>query len=554
MKRAMKRFAEILTLAAGLSAAGIEAATRHVDPAHPAARDAGEGPYRTIGYAMKRLMPGDVLEIAPGVYREALVFPERDWSAGPTLIRGVGESPALIKGSEVVTGWEPLGNGLFVKRPWTVNSQQVFVDGAPLQQIGGTILNGYPDKPNHPMKRLHASQGGIWPGRVPGGLEAMTDHSFYYDQSSRSLYIKIPLASLAGRTVEVSVQPYLVLGQGLRGVTLKNLRFQHANTTAVSQAGAVTLSGDDLVLENIDIAWVDGNGLDITGDRNEIKNSRASFCGQVGMKVRGRANRLLHNETSFNNTRGFNKWWEAGGAKFVGAGGLQDSEVAGHRAIGNRGDGLWFDWMNRNNRVHGGVFAYNAGFGIHYEASRQGYFHDNYVFGNKQRGIYLPDSSDSVVAHNLVAANGMEGIAVVDEAGARGGQGAGLEPRGNRVLGNIVAWNGKAALVLPEDGLNNTSDHNLFLTDKDPPSFSQGWGSRGRPMRQGLPQWTAASGQDAHSWSEALALPAELLAALNRRDPDPDWSPVLSWADRFRVPRLQGAGSASHPRAPGPAR
>lgn len=554
MKRAMKRFAEILTLAAGLSAAGIEAATRHVDPTHPAARDAGEGPYRTIGYAMKRLMPGDVLEISPGVYREALVFPKRDWSAGPTLIRGVGESPALIKGSEVVTGWEPLGNGLFVKRPWTVNSQQVFVDGAPLQQIGGTILNGYPDKPNHPMKRLHASQGGIWPGRVPGGLEAMTDHSFYYDQSSRSLYIKIPLASLAGRTVEVSVRPYLVLGQGLRGVTLKNLRFQHANTTAVSQAGAVTLSGDALVLESIDIAWVDGNGLDITGDRNEIKNSRASFCGQVGMKVRGRANRLLHNETSFNNTRGFNKWWEAGGAKFVGAGGLQDSEVAGHRAIGNRGDGLWFDWMNRNNRVHGGVFAYNAGFGIHYEASQQGYFHDNYVFGNKQRGIYLPDSSDSVVAHNLVAANGMEGIAVVDEAGARGGQRAALEPRGNRVLGNIVAWNGKAALVLPEDGLDNTSDHNLFLTDKDQPSFSQGWGSRGRPMRQGLPQWTAASGQDAHSWSEALALPAELLAALNRLDPDPDWSPVLSWADRFRVLRTQGAGSASHPRAPGPAR
>lgn len=552
----MKRVPWILALAGCLSAVVGEAAVRHVDPTHPAARDAGEGgaasPYRTIGHAMKRLMPGDVLEIAPGLYREALVFPERDWSAGPTLIQGRDGGAVLIKGSEVVTGWEPLGGGLYVKRPWTVNSQQVFVDGAPLQQIGGTILNGYPDKPNHPMKRLHASQGGIWPGRVPGGVGEMTDHSFHYDENSRSLYVKVPFDSLEGSTVEASVRPYLALGKGLRHVTLKNLRFQHANTTAVSQSGAVTLSGDGLVLDGIEVTRVDGNGLDLSGDRNVIENSRANFCGQVGMKVRGRANRLLDNETSFNNTRGFNKWWEAGGAKFVGAGGLQDSEVAGHRAIGNHGDGVWFDWMNRNNRVHGGVFAYNAGFGIHYEASRQGYLHDNYVFGNKQRGIYLPDSSDSVVAHNLVAANGMEGIAVVDERGA--GRRAELKARGNRILGNIVAWNGRAALVLPEDGLENTSDYNLFLADKEPPSFSQGWGSRGRPVRKGLAQWTAASGQDARSWSETLALPAELLAALNRRDPDPDWSPVLSLASRFGVPGAEGSSGASHPRPPGPAR
>ena len=32
---------------------------------------------------------------------------------------------------------------MYVKRGWLANSQQVFIDGEPLQQIGGTILGGF---------------------------------------------------------------------------------------------------------------------------------------------------------------------------------------------------------------------------------------------------------------------------------------------------------------------------------------------------------------------------------------------------------------------------
>ena len=556
----MSIFLRLLLLAIAVTGGHAFATIRHVDPASPAAQDAGEGdakrPYRSLAYAVKRLRSGDTLYIAPGTYRESLIFPDMSWSGAPTSVQPASKgAEVLIKGSDVVGGWERVEPGLFVKRPWTVNSQQVFVDGEPLQQIGGNILNGFPDKPGHPMKKLHQGQGGIWPGRVPGGLKEMTENSFYYDAGAKSLYVKIaPAGSLEGRTVEVSVRPYLVLGKGVKALNLSNLRFQHANTTAVSQSGAISLSGDRIVLEGVEVSHVDGNGLDITGDENIVRASRANHCGQVGMKLRGGGAKLIDSETSFNNTRGFNTWWEAGGAKFVGHGGLHDSEIRGHRAIGNNGDGIWFDWMNSNNKVHESVSAYNAGFGIHYEASQKGHITNNRVFGNKRRGIYLPHSSGSIVAHNLVAKNGMEGVVVVDEG--RSKNKPELRPRGNRVIGNILAWNNRSAVVLPAGLLENVSDYNLYLSSREPPGFSLGWASKASPVRKGLEAWRAASRQDMNSWSESFEIPKELLLALEKRQPDADWSGVMKLASRFSVLAADAGGkptAATSPQlTPGP--
>ncbi|MCW5604554.1 MAG: DUF1565 domain-containing protein, partial [Burkholderiales bacterium] len=107
-------------LAALLAAGHGVAAVRHVDPRHTAAQDAGEGgaerPYRTLAYAMKSLRPGDTLNIAPGTYRESLVFREIDWSGAPITIRAAGKGEVLIKGSDIVTGWERVAAGLYVKR------------------------------------------------------------------------------------------------------------------------------------------------------------------------------------------------------------------------------------------------------------------------------------------------------------------------------------------------------------------------------------------------------------------------------------------------------
>jgi parallel beta-helix repeat protein len=545
----IRGFSSLLAGWVALSGALAHAATYYVDPANPAATDGGRGAagalFKTLGAAVPRLMPGDRLLIAGGTYRESIDLRRAGGlrhgavAAQPTRIEAAPGAQVVIKGSEIVSGWERLSPGLFVKRHWSVNTQQVFVDGAALRQIGGTILGGYPERKDHPMARLHVSQGGIWPGRVNGGLEELTDDSFYYDAATRRLYVKVASDSIDGRVVEASTRPYLLIGEGMRHLRVSRMRFEHANTTDVSQSGAISLSGDDLLLDHIDVQRVDGNGFDISGNRNTILDSSANHCGQVGMKVRGRHARLIGNETSHNNTRGFNKWWEAGGAKFVGNGGLQDSEVSAHRAYFNNGDGIWFDWKNRNNDVHDNVAAYNRGMGIHYEASSAAHIHDNHVFGNAQRGIYLPKSSRSLVVHNLVVGNGLEGIAVIGETESK----PEFVPRENRILANILGWNGKGAIVLPSQALDNVSDSNLFL-DAQPPALSLGWGTREQPVLRGLAAWRRRSGQDQSSAQRQLAMPASLADALKAQAPRPDWS-VL----RDHVADLRARGD---PTLPGP--
>jgi len=525
----IRGFSAMLAIVAVLSSAAANAATYYIDPANPAASDSGQGtvavPYKTFGGALQRLAPGDTLLIATGIYRESIDMRRANGlrrgvdAARPTRIEAAPGAKVVIKGSDLVEGWERLSPGVFVKRDWTVNTQQVFVDGVGLKQIGGTILGGYPERKGHPMAKLHVSQGGIWPGRVKGGRQDMIEDSFYYDAATRSLYIKVAHDSLQGRAVEVSTRPYLMISERVGQLRISQLRFQHANTTDVSQSGALSLTGNDLVLDHVDVSHVDGNGFDVSGDRNTVSNSSANHCGQVGMKVRGRRARVVGNETSYNNTRGFNKWWEAGGAKFVGAGGLQDSEVTGHRAYFNNGDGIWFDWKNHNNDVHDNVAAYNRGMGIHYEASAGARIHDNFVFGNTQRGIYLPKSSRSVVANNLVVGNGLEGIAVIGEAGSK----PEFTPRENRIVANLLGWNGKSAVVLPSEALDNVSDTNLFL-DTQPPALSMGWGTREQPVLRGLTAWRRKSGQDHASSQQQLPMPAPLAEALKAKTLQPDWS------------------------------
>jgi parallel beta-helix repeat protein len=508
------------------------------------AKDAGSGtvtfPYKTIGYAIKQLKRGETLMIGAGTYRESIDLRLAtgliaSTTALLTKISGASESAVVIKGSDVIDGWEKLDTNTFVRRDWTTNSQQVFVDGSPLKQIGGSIFGGYPDKPGNAYASILSATGGIWPGRINGTASALIDNSFYYDEAGTSLYVRVPLATLDGHVVEASVRTYAIFGADVHDLAFANLRVEHSNTTATQQNGAVTLLGSRLQLDHMDVKYADGAGFDVTADDSTVSNVSATYCGQVGIKLRGSRSKLLDSTMSYNNTRGFNKWWEAGGAKFVGNGGLQDSVVAGNHAYFNTGDGLWFDYKNARNKIYGNNVAYNSGMGVHYEASASAEIYRNRIFGNSQRGIYLPNSSNSVIAHNLIVHNGLEGIAIVDERGATAQGITEFIPASNYVAANIVGWNGKAAIVLPAEGETAVSDANLFL-GVSPPTFSLGWASTTNPILTGIAAWVAATSHDVESWYRSMAEPVAVANAIEQKSTAPDFSQIDTIAAGYVVP------------------
>jgi parallel beta-helix repeat protein len=488
----MKRYLFSAALTLGLVAGPGSATLLTVDAA-------GGTRFKTIAAAMAKAEAGDTISVNAGVYRETV--------RPVPAITIEGQAGAVIKGSDIVTGWEALGDGLFVKRPWRENCQQVFIDGVLQAQIGGTIA--YPaDK---------------WKGRVAGDQNSMPVGSFYYDQAAHTLYIRPAGGSLTGKTVEVSVRPQLVHAYGVDGYTLKNLVFTHSNSTAFGQAGALRLHGNHVTLDNIKVIDCDGAGITIRGDNNVIKNSVFSRCGQFGVTGSGKNVKWLNNEITHNNTRGFYKEWGAGGMKFMAASplggvpGLHDSEFVGNRVLFNKGDGIWFDSENRNNVIANNIVAYNEGSGIHYEISYGAVIRNNYIFGNSQRGIYMSNSADTIVEHNLVAGNGLEGI-YAQNTQKRAAQ---YPARNNRVTRNIIAWSGKHAIRLPGADYNNFSDRNLIVDAS--PRYGV-WDDSNNPTVTGLAAWQQQFSQDGNSWERVLKIPDELASKLRNQQTNVDWS------------------------------
>ncbi|MBL8327778.1 MAG: right-handed parallel beta-helix repeat-containing protein [Rubrivivax sp.] len=493
-----------LALLAGCTSTPSSAAVWIVDPSSARASDTGPGnastPLRSLAEAARRLQPGDTLRIARGVYREPLVLPRRAWNSSTrTVIERLGTGgEVLIKGSAILSGWQKSSQGVLSIALQT-EPQQVFVGGRALAQIGGTIFGGFPEVANHELAALHQSQGGIWPARVKGDQSRLVEGSFHYNRASATLFVRSAVALVDGSNIEVSQTPHLLLADDVADLTIRNLSFEHSNTTTTSRRGAVAIKGSRVLVEGIKVRLADGKCLSLNADDSEVRRSSFDQCGQLGIGARGRNIAIRDNLVRNNNTRGFNKWWEAGGMKFTGDGGLRDSRVERNLVSANRGDGIWFDWGNEGNLIATNTTAFNSGFGIQYEASSRATIADNRSYGNGQRGIYVVDSHSVDIVHNFSAGNGLEGIAVVKERAAQGSGELDFRPFRIKVMGNLVAWNKGSALVLPGPEYTPNTDWNALVESGSMPArYSMGW-PKVSGDRKTFTDWQRSFGADLSS-------------------------------------------------------
>ena len=441
---------------------------------------------------------------------------------------------AAVKGSDVVTGWQEdsTRDGVFVKRGWGINSQQVAINGRLLRQIGGAVSSEIAQ---------------YWNGRVDGDKNNLTINSFHYDSANDTLFIKPEGGTLEGKTVEVSTRQYIAHGYNVHGYTLRNCSFIHANSTAHGQQAALRLIGNNITLDSIKIVDTDGPAFTIRGDNAVVKNSLFSRNGHYGPTGSGRGWKFTDNEISHNNTRNFDRDWGAGGSKFMGRSplggvpGLHDAVFTGNKFIYNRGNGWWVDTDSRNVVLKDNVFAYNEYAGIFCEWSYVCRISGNYVYGNGRWGVHT-GGQDSVIENNLIIANGRRGIFGYHDPRVPGG------PLRNKLLRNIVGWSGEAEITVPNrSSYPWVSDDSLYLNGSTPKFLEEKVA-----IITGLGNWQDHSGYDRQSRSRSMPLPASIADAINDRRLITDWTPIEKIAREVDPESPPGPWGAETPPPPPP--
>jgi len=451
-------------------------------------------PFRTIQKAMDSAVAGDIVYVRGGVYREQVDVQRGGGSSGnPVRVQNYNGEIAVIKGSEVVTGWTRHSGSVWKKTGWLANSQQVFVDfddvnpsagPKPLQQIG-----------------MPSSYYTSWEYNAPvgSGLSSMVPGSFWYDGPAATLYVWLADGSDPnGHVIEASVRRRLFF-MARPWIVLDGLRFRHSNGSAFAQQTAAVEMSSNSVVQRCDIQYADFSGISMgyLQTNTQFLDSVASNNGAVGVSAPATSNfRVAGNTLNANNNRNFNPLWHAGGFKAATkAYGVVESNLVAY----NNGSGIWFDYANsgmpiviRNNYIHSNGPKDS---GIFFEVSKNGLIYNNVIANNTRRGIYISASDNTRVLNNTVTRiSGHAGI----ELGGMPRDGATLT--NNQMLNNIVSHGATTQDVMiaaPNGGTiqGNTSNYNLIWRPNAAIRLHSG------TAYYDLPRWRTATGQDVNSLS-----------------------------------------------------
>ncbi len=404
----------------------------------------GEVRFRTIGEAAARAEAGDTVLIHGGVYRERVVVEAGGEAGKPITFAAAPGAHVVVTGADEITDWERAAADRHVYRtPWphafitwsergahpdddyhivVGRAEQVFIDGYPLHQV---------------LSRNQMSRGSFFVDLEAQRLYVWGYHDEALDERPRRV------------RVEASSRP-VIWEVGADHVHLKGLRFRYAANHA--QQGAVQFRGDHIVVEDCVFERANAAGASFRGSDIVVRNCTFQDNGQLGFGA-SRAHRLLITGCLVrnNNTRGWDRGWEAGGNKICLSRGVV---IENSTFIENRGSGIWFDIGNEDCVVRNCLIADNEDAGIFYEISYGLHAHDNVIMGNGFAeaygswgvacGISLSSSPGCVIERNLIVGN-KEGLSFREQLRTtplidRRGE----EPVWNRdhvMRNNVIAYN-----------------------------------------------------------------------------------------------------------------
>jgi len=392
-----------LLLSGLLALQRLEAKTWHVSP-EPLQTVAPGVQLRSINEAAGKVEPGDVVLIHSGVYREAVVVEKSGTAAQPIRFEAAPSANVTITGADILLAWQDEGENVY-STEW------------PHRFVSWSKTDSHPDDEYHRLigrpEQVFADGYALQQTLT---REALSRGTFFVDFEARRLFVATatgepPAGTTGGRPViEASTRPMLLHCRGAN-VVIRGIEFRYAANAA--QEGAVTLSGRGDVVEDCTFERTSGVGLVFVETDQAARRCLMQQNGALGFAAT-RSHNLSVTECVVrnNNTKGFNRNWQAGGAKIVLSRGVR---VERSQFIENRGPGVWFDIGNENGSVRNCLIADNEGAGIFYEISYGLVAEDNVIVGNglapdprawgMQAGISVSSSPHCLVQRNLLVAN-----------------------------------------------------------------------------------------------------------------------------------------------------
>jgi hypothetical protein len=381
------------------------AATYHVAQEILSASDDSPGdsehPLKTISKAAELLKAGELVIIHSGVYRERVQIKASGTAQQPIRIEAAEGEHVVLTGADRITNWKKVdGANPIFSTDWphkfiTWNSSMTHPNDAYHQVIGRceqVIINGY-------LQRQVLSSNLLSPG------------TFFADVTNRTLFVwDATNADLKKQHVEASTRQEILRLEG-DYVQVRGLTFRYAANMA--QHGAIVLAGRFDTLEDCVVESMNSSGASFQGEDAVVRRCTFRDNGQLGYGA-SRAHRLLFTEcvVENNNTKNFDRGWEAGGDKHVLC---RDAVLERSCFLRNRGNGIWFDIGNTNCTVRNCLIAENEDAGIFYEISFALQAHDNVIVKNgfaatggawgAQTGISLSSSPGCLIERNIIAAN-----------------------------------------------------------------------------------------------------------------------------------------------------
>ena len=383
----------------------VPAATYEVAQLNPQASDNGDGtperPWKTITKAAGKAGPGDTVVVRDGIYREQVVVKQNGTAQAPILFEAAAGAQVVLTGADQLAGWQKAGGAQPIYRvPWTHR----FI--------------GWSTNMTHPDDAYHRLIGRCEQVAIDGYLlrqvleaDQLAPGTFFADIPNQTLQVwDLGNRDLNKVLVEASVRQEVFRMEG-DYVQTRGLRFRFAANMA--QHGAVVLAGRHDMLEDCTMEDMNSSGATFAAEHLEVRRCVFRDNGQMGFGANG-AHDLLFTEclVENNNTKGFNRGWEAGGDKLVLC---RDAVLERSRFLRNRGHGIWFDMGNEHCVVRQCLIADNEDCGIFDEISYGLQAHDNVIAGNgyaataggwgAQAGISLSSSPESVIERNLILGN-----------------------------------------------------------------------------------------------------------------------------------------------------